>query len=319
MALFPDKNKKLKEADNLGFGTQVTGRQSRLLLPDGTFNVKTIGGQGTTLYQDLVEMSWGRFFLLVAVFFFLVNAVFAGLLLLAGPGCLSGVEEGSAVHFFWEAWFFSVQTLTTVGYGAVSPTCLSSNIIASFMALTGLMTFALVTGLFFARFSKPRAQLNFSEHAIIAPYRADANGFMFRIANQRDNRIINVEAKLVISWVEPQENGETRRRFSQLELEIDRVALLALSWTIVHPITETSPLYGKEKKELEEMQVEVFSLISAHDDSFAQEVHANRSYAAVDIKCGYKFLPMYYPGGDGKTILDLNKLSKVEAAALSEN
>lgn len=316
MALFPVRKKKIKEADNLGFGTRVTAKRSRLLNPDGSFNVKTIGGHGYTLYQDLVEMSWWRFFILVGVFFFLVNAVFAFLLMLAGMDCLNGVEDGSVLQNFANAWFFSVQTLTTVGYGVINPICFSSNVIASIIALTGLMTFALVTGLFFARFSKPIAQFIFSEHAIIAPYRPNANGLMFRIANRRDNHILNVEAKLVMSWVEKMDDGEMRRRFAQLELEVDKVAMLALSWTVVHPITEDSPLYQKNQKDLEEMQVEIFTLISAHDDSFSQQVHANRSYVGKNIRCGFKFLPMYYPGDNGKTILDLNKLDMMEEASL---
>lgn len=319
MALFPERKKKLKEADNLGFGTRITGQGTRILNADGTFNVKTIGGRGNSLYQDLVEMTWGRFFLLVAVVFTLVNAIFAIMFLLTGMECLSGTQGSGILENFAEAWFFSVQTLTTVGYGAVSPVCFSSNLIASFIALTGLVTFALITGLFFARFSKPVAQFRFSEHAIIGPYRPDMDGLMFRMANRRDNRVINVEAKLVMSWVEHQPGGEERRRFSQLELEIDRVAMLALSWTIVHPITEDSPLFKKGKKELDEMQVEIFTLISAHDDSFAQEVHGNRSYSAEEIKCGFKFLRMYYPGDNGKTILDMRKINEMEAAELMAN
>lgn len=307
---------KLKEADNLGFGTKVIGRHQRLLGKDGRYNVRTVGNNGMALYQDLVEMGWGKFFLLVVVFFVAVNALFACLLLLTGMDCLSGVRATALPGQFAEAWFFSVQTLTTVGYGSVSPTCWGSNVVASIISLTGLMTFALVTGLFFARFSRPKGQFAFSENAIISPYRAGANGLMFRIANRRDNQVIDAEAKVVMSWVESLPNGEPKRQFARLELELDKVAMLPLSWTIVHPIDEHSPLYGKHHDEMKNMQLEVIALIKGHDETFAQQVHANLSYCAEEIKYGYRFLPMYRPGEDGRTVLDIGKIDAMEPAKI---
>ena len=313
MSTITNKTKKLKEADDLGFGTKITAKSYRLMEKNGKYNVKTIGRKGWTLYQDLVEMTWPRFFGVVALFFILVNGLFATMLLLTGMECMSGVEDKGFVLNFLQAWFFSVQTLTTVGYGSVSPICIASNLVASINALTGLLTFALVTGLFFARFSKPVAQYIFSQNAIIAPYR-DATGLMFRLANRRDNQIINMEAKVVMSWVTTNDNGERKRSFARLELEIDKVVMLPLSWTVVHPIDEKSPLYGLQKNDFKSREVEVIVLIEGYDETYSQQVFANQSYSAEELLCGYTFKMMYYPGDDGKTILDLGKMDDMEKA-----
>lgn len=311
-----EDHKKLKEPDNLGFGTQIVGRHFRLLEKNGRYNVRTIGSNYFSLYQDLVEMTWGRFFLLVMLFFLLVNSFFALLLLWAGIDCLSGIEKAGFLQNFADVWFFSVQTLTTVGYGSVSPVCFSTNLVASFIALSGLMTFALATGLFFARFSKPVSQIRFSKSAVIAPYRDHANGFMFRVANRRDNQIIDLEARVVMSWVDSDGKGGKKRRFQQLGLEVDKVAMLPLSWTIVHPIDPKSALHGMRKEDLEAKEVEVIVQVKGHDETFSQTVHAHMSYGAEEIYCGYKFNMMYYPGADGKTILDLGRIDDMMEAPL---
>jgi len=312
MALISRFKKKLKEAEDLGFGTKIIGEDYRLMEKDGRYNVTTIGNKDMTLYQDLVEMSWANFFGIVVLFFLVVNGFFALLLLTSGPECLNGMEDQGLYMNFADAWFFSVQTLTTVGYGSVSPMCMSSNIIASVISLTGLLTFALVTGLFFARFSKPKAQFIFSENAIIAPFPETGTGFMLRMANKRDNHVINLEAKLVSSWVGDDGKGNRTRQYKGLDLQLDKVTMLPLSWTIVHPIDKKSPLYGLGAEKLLEKNFEVIVLMQGYDETFAQEVHANFSYTAQEILCGFKFNMMYYPGPDGKTVLNLDKINDME-------
>lgn len=312
MNLISNSNKTPKEAEDLGFGTKIIGKRYRLLEKNGKYNVTTIGNKGWTLYQDLVEMSWPRFFAMVTLFFLLVNAFYAILLLTTGIECLSGLKDKGMILNFLDAWFFSVQTLTTVGYGSVSPICISSNVIASINALTGLLTFALVTGLFFARFSRPVAQFAFSKNALIAPFAETGTGLMFRLANRRDNQIINADAKVVMSWVEDDGKGGKMRRFSPLDLQLDKVVMLPLSWTVVHPISEESPFYKLTKKELLKKEVEIIVLIQAYDETYSHQVFANVSYTANEILCGYRFVMMYYPGEKGETVLDLDKMDEME-------
>ena len=218
----------------------------------------------------------------------------------------------SKKEFFFEnfgtCFFFSVQTFTTVGYGALSPTTVWADLLSSLVALVGLMSFALATGLFFSRFSKPKAQLLYSDIAIIAPYQ-DIKSFQFRIANTRNNNIIDVEAKIAMTWIENLE-GQRKRRFTSLLLERDKIALLPLNWTIVHPIDEESPLYNLGKKDLQKMQVEFIVQMKAYDETFAQQVNSNSSYTANEILWSKKFEGMYYPNGSS-IVLDLDKINAV--------
>lgn len=312
---FQKKNEKLKEADDLGFGTRITGDRDRLIDKDGNFNVIKKGRHGWTLYQDLVEMRWGKFLLGILLFFMAVNILFALLLTAVGVECLNGMQDGGWLANFGQAWFFSVQTFTTVGYGTISPACISTNFIAALIAFTGLLSAALATGLLFARFSKPKSQLLFSKNAIIAPYRDGGMSFQFRIANRRLNRLINLEAKVTMSWVEVGPDGTRVRRFAKLPLEREKVVMLPLNWNIVHPIDAESPLFGKTPEDLQKMNLEVIVLIEAFDETFSQTIFANCSYCDEEFIWNVRFKPMYYPDPDGsdKTILDLEAIDEVVA------
>ncbi len=304
------RNSKPKEADNLGFGTRITSDNSRMIDKNGEFNVEKTGARTWAPYQDLKEMGWGKFFLIVVAIFIVVNAIFALMLILCGTECLSGVHAAGLWPHFIEAWYFSVQTFTTVGYGSVSPVCTSYNLIASAIALVGLLSFALATGLIFARFSKPVARFVFSKIAVMAPYK-DGTGFMFRLANSRHHKLINLEAKLTMSWVEKDGKDGKKRRYARLPLEVDKIAMMPLSWTIVHPIDGKSPLHGKTPAELGKMNVEIITLIIGFDESFSQTVHANYSYSSDDLLWGKRFKMMYYPGENGKTVLNLDMIDEV--------
>ena len=308
----PFRNNKIKETDDLGFGNRITGERDRLIAKDGNFNVERVGLKSWSPYQDLVEMSWGKFFKLVMAFFVGVNAVFALLLTIVGVDCLTGMAPGHWLENFLQAWFFSVQTFTTVGYGGMSPSCISTNLIAALIALVGLLSAALATGLLFARFAKPTSQLVFSKNAIIAPFK-DGTSFQFRIANKRNSRLINLDVKLTMSWVDTNPDGSKQRRFSRLDLERDKVVMLPLNWNIVHPIDEESPLFGRTPDDVKEMNVEVIVLVEAFDESFSQTIFANSSYCDEEFLWDVKFKPMYYPDpdGSGKTILDMSVIDEV--------
>lgn len=291
--------------NDLGFGTKLTAADGRLINRDGSFNVERRGYTSWTPYQWLVEMSWPSFSVLIFAFYCLSNAFFALIYMAIGVEHLSGVQSGNWFENFLEAFFFSVQTFTTVGYGAVSPDGIAANIIAATGALIGLMAFALATGLFFARFSKPKAQILFSEHAIITPYRG-IMGFEFRIANIRNNKLINLSAKVTMSWIE-EKNGTLQRRYAALPLERDKVFLFPLNWTIVHPIDKESPLFEKSLAEISKMQAEFIILIQGYDETFAQNVHTTSSYTFDEILMDVKYAPMYF-SENGHTVLELDKI-----------
>ena len=303
-----------EQESDLGFGTGITASGQRLINRDGSFNIIRRGMAAWRPYQSLVEMSWAHFLAVVAVFYVVTNALFAAVFFLIGVDTLSGVQaSGSAADDFTSAFFFSIQTFTTVGYGAISPTSPASNMVASFDALVGLMSFALATGLLFARFSKPKASILFSDKAVIRPYRdTPYNSFQFQIVNRRNNRLINLQAKVTISWVENL-NGEKIRRFALLELERDRVFLFPLNWVIVHIINKDSPLWGRTEEEVRAMEPEFIALIQAYDETFAQDVHANSSYTCDEVFWNRRFERMYFPDENGQTVLELERVHHIVA------
>jgi inward rectifier potassium channel len=261
-------------------------------------------------YHAFLNMSWPRFFLVFGSIYLLLNLFFAILYLLAGPGALVGDPH---VTPFWRAFFFSVHTFATVGYGSIAPESALANAIVTGETLVSLMAFAVVTGLIFSRFSRPVADIRYSSCAIIAPY-LDKTAFEFRVVNGRQNQLINLEAQVSLSRFEG--DGENRRRkYHQLKLERNRVSLFPLNWTIVHPIDQGSPFFGWTKEMLAQAETEVFVLITAVDETFAQTVNSRASYTTHEIHFGRLFVPMYELA-DNVIVLDLHKLDATDTASL---
>jgi inward rectifier potassium channel len=305
-----------EEFDDLGLGGNFNTR-GRFILPNGEFNIERrgLGLIELNIYQWLVTTSWTYFFGVILLFYILSNVIFALLFLSFGIESISGVIAGSSFENFVNSFFFSVQTFTTVGYGSMSPKGWGANIVAALNALFGLMSFALATGLFFARFARPAAKVRFSKNALIAPYN-DIRGFMFRMVNLRSNQLMDVEVQLVITWLE-YEQAKTLRRFRRLELERNKVAMFPLNWTVVHPIDETSPLYQKSKEELIKMDVEFIISMKGYDDTFAQNVKDHYSYKYEEMVIGAKFNPMYHVNEEGLTVLEVDKIDDYDRVTLS--
>jgi inward rectifier potassium channel len=300
---------------DLGFGT-VAARESRerFLNRDGTFNVQRKGirfGAALSLYHSMLTMSWPRFLATLATGYMAGNVFFAMCYLACGPGALAGVEHEGMPSPFWRAFFFSVQTFSTIGYGHVSPFGFAANIVVTIESLGGLLLFTIATGMLFARISRPSAKILFSERAVIAPYRG-IHGFMFRIANARSNQIVELRAKVYVTLLEG-EGAKRVRGFHRLRLEYDDITFFPLNWTIVHPIDEASPLASLDAKSLAVADAEFLILLTGIDDTFSQTVQTRSSYKAHEIAWGAKFADMYEHGPDGeRTAIDLAKLDDIE-------
>lgn len=309
MALNFIKSKAFKEQqeEDLGFGSKVGSKGERLVHPDGSFNVKRVGLRSFAPYLWLMETTWPRFMMMIMIFYIVLNILFAFLFLALGIEAVTHVQPQGFWQDFANAYFFSIQTYTTVGYGSLSPVGFSANFIASLDALIGLLSFALATGLLFGRVSKPRSQILFSQNAIIRPFQ-DQTAFMFRMVNKRNHKVSNLKTTVVMTWQEITEE-KTERRFSTLRLERDNVALLPLNWTIVHPIDKDSPLFEMTQEHLEAFNAEFIIQIEGYDRTFDHQVHANTSYVAKDILFGEIFAPMFF-SRDGHTELDLSKLNE---------
>jgi inward rectifier potassium channel len=259
-------------------------------------------------------MTWTRFLLVATLMYVGMNAVFAWLYLLCGPDALDGMSAQSMGGRFLRALFFSVETFATIGYGNIYTVGVTANALMTVESIVSIFAVALLTGLVFARFARPTAALLFSNVAVIAPYHG-RTGFMFRITNARSNQLMELEAKVQFTRLDG-----SGRRYTQLKLERTKVVFFPLSWTIVHPIDETSPMFGLTHEELVRTDAEFLILISGIDETFAQMVHARSSYKPDEIVVGKKFANLYNAvGPDGTISIDVSKLSDVEDAPIDDD
>jgi len=296
-----------------GLTQKFTGPLRRVINKDGSFNVHR---QGTTWrdvhpYLYLINISWPGFLTIVFLAYVAVNIVFALVYFLFGAHELQGADAPTELGRFMNAFFFSAQTLSTVGYGTMAPRGFAANCVSSLESMLGLMGFALATGLLFGRVSRPSAKIGFSEKMVIAPYQ-DGLSLQFRIVNQRRNSLMELEAKVMLMTVEGAGTGY-KRSYQILNLERRSVYFFPLTWTIVHPIDAQSPLYGKSAAELEQLQAEILILIKGYDDTFSQTVHARYSYRYEEIAWGSRFTPAFHVDGEGDLVLEIDKVGELAA------
>jgi inward rectifier potassium channel len=294
-----------------GITQSYDGRVRRIVNRDGSFNVRRPVNrlQDLHLYQFFIQLSWPAFFAVVLAAFLGVTLACTGLYFAAGIRGLQGLADGSPAERFFQVFFFSVQTLTTVGYGNIAPRGMGVNVVASIEAMMGVLGFAFSAGLLYGRFSRPSARILFSSFAIVAPYQG-VTGLQFRIANRRTNAIVDIEATVMLMTVQGT-GKEARRVYAKLELERSTVFFLPLTWTIVHPIDSSSPLFGKSPEELASQAAEIIVLIRGFDDTFSQVVNARCSYRSDEILWGYRFRPAFHNDENGHLLLDLSKMDDV--------
>lgn len=302
---------------DLGFGVRASAiGRLRQLNRDGSFNVARTGLgflASLNLYHQLLTMRWLTFYLTMFGVFVGVNIVFGLLFALCGSDALHGWHPDGFITRAVDGFFFSVQTFSTIGYGAMAPATPWANLLVTADAFVGMVFSALATGLLFARFARPTARVLFSENAVVAPYRG-VTGFMFRMANQRRSELIGVEVTVMMSWVE-NIAGAPQRQYRKLELEIDRVTFFPLHWTIVHPIDVGSPLHGRSVEWMAFADAEFLVLVSGTDDTFSTTVNTRTSYRHDEILWGARFADMYVaPDERGVVRVDLGRLHVVEDA-----
>jgi inward rectifier potassium channel len=302
---------------DLGFGARVTTEsQLRLLNRDGSFNVVRHGLpilQTRNVYQKLLTIPWWQFYHLMIAGYLALNLLFTFAYMLTGPEAISGLVGATTGSLFLESFFFSVQTITTVGYGNLHPVTTGANLLVALEAFIGLGGFAVGAALMFARISRPTAKMVFSRNAIIAPH-GGASAFMFRIANERRNELLDVEARVLLSRLEDVD-GRMTRRFHELKLERQKVAFLPLHWTVVHPIDEDSPLSGVTEADLKASESEVLLLITAIDDTFSETVHARSSYTCEEILWDRKFSDIFRKTGEGRLSIHIRDIHEIDEIA----
>jgi inward rectifier potassium channel len=293
-------------------------RRVRLSRSKGQGFKVDIRGQDARWYDDvyhrLLVIPWWQFFGLIALVFVIANALFGAIFLLE-PGSIAGARPGS----YSDAFFFSVQTLATIGYGSMYPATLYAQCVMALEALLGLMSVALMTGLTFAKFARPTARVLFAERFVISR----VNGVphvMFRMANWRGNLIVEAQLRVVILIEERTAEGETFRRPFELPLVRDRNATFILSWTAMHKVDESSIFFGDDPlAKARAMNAQIFLSLSGLDETIGQTIHARYNYSLDDCAVNARFADVVTPQHDGSRVVDYSFFHDVVPLAEKEN
>lgn len=302
----------MTKTNDPGLGSKFESKVERLLNQDGTYNIKRIGGLTgiKDIYKFLIDLSWFRFVALAFIAFLIVNTLFALIYLSIGVDELLGTSE---LHSdFVNAFFFSVQTLMTIGYGHISPNGLGANITSVIESFVGLMGIALMTGLIYGRFSKPSSKIAFSNNIIITPFK-EGKALMFKVVNQRNSTLLNVRVKVMLIMDSSAENNSVLKQYHSLPLQIDSIHFFPLTWTLVHEINDQSPIHNHNLRELMNQNAEVIVLIEAYDETHHQNVFERHSYAGPQWLENVKFKKNYHVNQKGEIELYIKELDVIES------
>ena len=313
MSLNKKINPSSRQNNDTGFSTSANDNTGgRFINKDGSYNLVKEGmpfWKRVSLFHDMLNLPQWKFITIIGLFYVAINLIFTTIYFLIGASELTGLPAGGNWRLFKELFYFSTETFTTVGYGRVNPVGDAANVIAGIESLTGLLSLAIATGLIYGRFSKPRSYLAFSDHAIVSPYK-DGTGLMFRFAAFKDKHALtDLEIKVNVG-LQVLENEKPVYKYFSLDLERERVESMPMSWTVVHPILETSPFYGFTEEDMKNADVELYVMLRGFDDVFSNYVQQKTSYTYAEIFFNRKFVPMFRESDDGKTtILELHKLN----------
>ncbi len=298
--------------NDTGFASNNKDTGGRFINKDGSYNLVKIGmpfRKRFSIFQDMLSIPTWKFIFLIFVFYISINILFTIVYFLLGATQFDGLIPGSDWRIFRQLFYFSTQTLTTVGYGHVSPVGDGVNVVSAIEALTGFLSLAIATGLIYGRFSKPKTYLVFSDNALISPYK-NGKALMFRFAAYKDKHVLSDVEIRVNSGMLLLENGKTDYKYFSLELERAKVESMAMSWTVVLPIDETIPFYGFTEEDMKNADVEIYVMLRGFDDIFSNYAQQRTSYTYKEILFDRKFIPMFRESDDGQTtILELHKLN----------
>lgn len=302
----------MKQAKDPGLGTTYQKSVKRMLNENGTFNIQRVGMVTgyKDIYKYLVDLPAWKFTVFLTVAFILLNTFFTLGYILIGTSQLQGIPKEQ--HPFMAAFYFSAQTFTTVGYGAIAPKGNGASMLAAIEAFVGLVTFSIATGLIYGRFSRPSAKIAFSQNVIISPYK-EGSALMFKMVNQRNSVLLNTKVNVMISLSHKEHHATTYiRRYYNLPLEADSVRYFPLTWTIVHDINDESPLYGMSLQDIQEQGTEVLILVEAFDETFSQMVLQKHSYADHQWQENVRFKRNFSADDSGKIVLNIHELHELE-------
>lgn len=302
----PDRRK----APSIHTDRPPTGRKTGHIVPRSkTDHVVRAGLETSTwtdLYHQLLTMGWWRFMLTSSGAYLLINAVFAALYV-AQPGSITNAAHGS----FLDAFFFSVQTFATIGYGAMVPATLYANVVFTLESFVGLIIVAITTGLMFARISRPTARVKFAKVAVITQYEGK-RALMLRMGNERRSQIVEAVVRLAVLRSQYTKEGRFMRRFQDLRLERSQTPVFALSFTAIHIIDETSPLFGLTEADLRREEIELLASVTGLEEGLSQTVHARVSFTEEEILMHRRYVDIFGVTDDGRRGIDFSRFDDTE-------
>jgi len=259
------------------------------------------------LYHQLLTWSWTRLFASLGALYVGINALFAIAYLGLGPGAIQNAEPGS----FADAFFFSFDTMATIGYGDKVPRGMAANLLSLAQVMLGMAGMAVTTGLVFAKFARPTARVLFSRVAVVQPFDG-VPSLLFRMANARANQIVEAELTVILVRSERTVEGEAIRKVYDLKLRRSRSSVFSLSWMAVHPVTPESPLFGLDAAALARAPLTIMVSVSGIDEHLGQTVHARHAYGPGDLVFGSRFVDILTVEPDGSTVIDYRRFHDIE-------
>ena len=311
---------RMKSGEDIGLDRTAQEGRQRSINPDGSYNVERKTGRlfgNFNPYHWVITTSWTYYFFIVLGFFLFVNVLFATAYYFIGVEQLIGIPLTTENEFsVWlYCFFFSAQSFTTVGYGGIHPIGEVANFFAIIEAFIGLMTFALATGTLYGRFSRPVAKIKYSPNVLIAPFKG-GHAMQFMVANSLKSSLVEVEVRVILSWVDKEAGQSAVRKFQQVNLEIDKIAMFPTSWILNHPIDEESALFNKSLEDIQTMDFEVFVLLKGFDDIFSQTIYSRYSFMSKSFVWGGKFKKPFYVNEQGRLVMDLRKVGEYDSVPL---
>lgn len=303
----------MKQAKDPGLGVSYQKSVGRMMNEDGSFNIERVGMVTgyKDIYKYLVDLSSWKFTLFLTMAFVILNTIFTLGYLLIGVHELQGIPHNQ--HPFAGAFYFSAQTFTTVGYGAIAPKGTGASLLASIEAFVGLVTFSIATGLIYGRFSRPSAKIAFSHNVLITPHKG-GKAMMFKMVNLRNSVLLNTKVNVMITLNHHEHDASAyMRRYYNLPLEVDSVKFFPLTWTVVHEINEQSPLHDLNLEDIVKKGAELLIMVEAFDETFSQIVLQKHSYAGHQWKDNVRFKRIFSADDSGKIILNIHELNELEA------
>ena len=284
----------------------------RLFGGDRSRTLEVVGGSGLhvrDLYHLLIGASWTKVLGVIVCAYLAENALFGAAYWLVG-----GIQGSDGSYL--SAFFFSVQTLGTIGYGGMSPATTAAHLLVTVEALAGMLSIAMVTGLVFAKFARPTARVMFAEVAVVSD-REGVPTLMFRVANERRNHVVEATMKVALMRFEATAEGERVRKVHDLDLVRSQSPVFVLTWTVMHPILPGTPLYGETAESLAARETEIVLTFTGLDETLSQTIHARHSYLTEELRYGARFADIL-GAKDGKRVVDYTKFHDVLPAALTK-